>query len=142
MQASEVARYLLIAKEGFEAEPYQCSAGVWTNGFGNTEGVIKGKRINFIQALGDLNNKIKSIESEINRTVHVPLTQNQYDALVSFIYNIGVGAWRSSTLLKKLNEGKYQEASEEFTKWSFVKKILNKGLYGRRKIEKEVFLTV
>ena len=76
----------------------------------------------------------------VNHYVRVPMTQNEFDALVSFTYNLGVGSLRSSTLLKKLNKGKYIKADKEFGKWTHVNGKRNRGLVARRAREANLFL--
>lgn len=142
MKASHLARYLLIALEGFRSKAYKCSANTWTVGFGTTRGVRPNTVITFKKALEEMEEDIQRIEGELKHSLLIPISQNQYDALVSFIYNIGIGAWRKSTLLKLINEAKLKEAANEFDRWSFVRKIMNKGLLERRRIEKEVFLSI
>ena len=84
------------------------------------------------------------MEKQINSMVKVKLTQNQYDALCSFCYNLGYGALKQSTLLKKINVGDFKGASDEFLKWNNAtvngKSIVIKGLSIRRKAERELFL--
>lgn len=77
----------------------------------------------------------------VNRVVNVPLTQNQFDALVSLAYNIGPHAFEASTLLKKLNVGDYYAAAEQFLRWDKSKGQILKGLVKRRAAEKKLFLT-
>ena len=83
---------------------------------------------------------LKRFEKTVNDLVKVPLTQNQFDALVSLTYNIGTGAFEKSTLLKKLNTGDYQGAADQFTVWNKGGGKVLQGLVNRRAKEKEVFL--
>lgn len=114
---------------------------VWTIGWGHTKGVQKGDICTQEQADAWLVEDTASEELRINLLVTKPLTQNQFDALVSLVYNIGGTKFSSSTLLKRLNAGQYEEAADEFQKWDKQEgKVLN-GLVARRADERELFLT-
>ena len=80
--------------------------------------------------------------NNVSKLVKVPLNQNQFDALVSFEYNVGYGAFMNSTLLKLLNQKKYKEASEQFGRWKFAGGKILAGLVKRREAEKQLFLQV
>lgn len=130
----------LIKKyEGCRLKAYKCPSGIWTIGYGHTKGVEKGQKITLKQAENFLKEDIKKYENGVNKAVSVALNQNQFDALVSFSYNCGLGALQSSTLLKKLNAKDYKGASSEFLRWNKSNgKVLN-GLIRRRKAEKALF---
>jgi lysozyme len=139
----------LIKKyEGFMSSPYKCPAGVPTIGYGatyypNGERVkMNDKSINEFDAELLLKSMIQSYEAAVNRYVQVTLTQNQFDALVSFAYNLGNGALQKSTLLKKVNENPCDsDITNQFNRW--VKaggKTLN-GLVKRRKEEAELYFS-
>ena len=83
---------------------------------------------------------MKEFESTVNTSVKAPLTQNQYDALVSLSYNIGSNAFKNSTLLKKLNSGDYKGAAEQFLVWNKVNSKRVQGLVNRREAERNLFL--
>lgn len=132
--------------EGFRSRAYLCPAGVPTIGWGSTK--IFGRpvdmhlTITMEQADAQLEKDVEKFSSQVLSVVKVPLTQNQFDALVSFTYNLGIGNLQKSTLLKKLNAGDYEGAANEFEKW--VKsggRTLN-GLVTRRKQERDLFLGV
>ena len=93
--------------EGCELKAYKCPAGVWTIGYGHIKGVQEGDVITEQQANEMLVEELHEYENYINTLVNVPLNQNQYDALVSWVYNLGGGNLKSSTLLKVLNSGDY-----------------------------------
>ena len=94
----------LIKKfEGCELEAYQCSAGVWTIGYGHTKGVQKGDVWSQNHAEHMLEVELEEFEGYINKYVTVALSQNQFDALVSWVYNLGPANLKSSTMLKVLN---------------------------------------
>jgi len=83
---------------------------------------------------------LKEYEKAVKRYVSVPLTQNQFDALVDFAYNCGTQALRTSTLLRKLNSGDYAGASKEFGKWVYANGRKLKGLAARRERERKLFM--
>lgn len=135
----------LIKKyEGCVLKAYKCPANVWTIGYGHTSGVKEGQKITKTQAEEYLKKDLVKYEKSVNKLVIVDLNQNQFDALISFTYNVGMGNLGKSTLLKKLNDNNYIGASTEFLKWN--KAVVNgkkkelKGLTKRRKAEKKLFL--
>lgn len=131
--------------EGFRATAYLCPAGIWTVGYGTTRingnKVTKGARVTTEEADMFLEQDLKQFEDCINSTVSVELTQNQFDALVAFVYNVGVGNFQKSTLLKKLNSGDYDAAAEQFLRWDKAGGRTLAGLTRRRKAERELFLS-
>ncbi len=142
MKTSEDGKIFIKEKEGLRLEAYRCSAGVLTIGYGHTAGVVSGMKIDLAQAekffLDDLEQKAESV---VNRLVKVPLTQGQYDALVSFTFNLGAGNLMKSTLLRLLNAGDYAGAAGQFERWVKSGGKVTAGLVKRRKEEKEMFLT-
>ena len=131
--------------EGLRLTAYKCPAGVWTIGYGHT-GMVDGKLISSgmtitaAKATELLKKDLASFEAAVNGCVTVPITQNMFDALVSFSFNVGSGALRRSALLRKLNAKDYKGAANEFPLWNKAGgKVLN-GLVRRRKAEKELFL--
>jgi GH24 family phage-related lysozyme (muramidase) len=125
--------------EGLRLEAYLCPAKVWTIGYGHTKTAKPGMRITEGGAEALLRHDLEWVESTINKHVKVPLTQNQYDALASFIYNVGAGAFRKSTLLRLLNQGDYDGAAGQFQRWNKAGGQVLKGLTRRRKAEAEKF---
>ena len=132
--------------EGFRSEAYQDVVGIWTIGYGTTK--IEGKPIQpgtkctEDQALLWLREEVEKIaEPFIDKLVKVTLTQNQRDALISFIYNVGSGNFSKSTLLKLLNDGMYTAAAEQFLRWNKAGGKEFPGLTRRRKAEKDLFLS-
>ena len=124
---------------------YKCPAGVWTIGYGHT-GTVDGKligsgmTISAAKATELLKKDLASFEAAVNGCVTAPITQNMFDALVSFSFNVGAGALRRSALLRKLNAKDYNGAADEFPLWNKAGgKVLN-GLVRRRMAEKELFL--
>jgi lysozyme len=127
--------------EGLSLKAYQDVAGVWTNGYGNTHGVVPGSTITLQEATDQLASNIEGAEYVVNHVVIVPLTQNQFDALVDFVFNLGSGNFQSSTLLRKLNAGDYAGASAEFPKWNHSGGQVVAGLTRRRLAEQALFNT-
>lgn len=135
METSDQGLKLLKGREGCVLKPYRDSVGVWTDGVGNTHGVIpNGPPITQEKADEDLRRNLAWVEGAINSKVTVPLKQYQYDALGSFIFNIGGGAFGSSTLLRVLNQGDYEEAARQFDRWHIPPEITS-----RRNAEREQF---
>lgn len=146
MRISDRGIELLKQFEGCELEAYQDIAGIWTIGYGHTgPDVQEGMKISESDAEAILRQDLKSREKAIERLVHVPLNQNEFDALVSFVYNVGEGALKGSTALKRLNKGDRVGAAEALTWWNkaTVNGVLRevKGLTRRRQAEKALFLT-
>lgn len=129
----------LVSKfEGFSSKAYKCPAGVWTIGYGHTEGVKPSDTITQEKAKELLNDELNSFSERV-ATMLVAATQSQFDALVSFAYNLGTGALRGSTLLKLHNAGKYVEAEAEFGKWTRAAGVVLNGLVKRRAAEAELY---
>lgn len=97
---------------------YRCPAGRWTIGYGSTKGVRSGMKLTLQECEDRLIDDLKEAESAVRRNVLVPLSQYQFDALVSWVFNLGEGNLRSSTLLKKLNRGEYQAVPEQLIRWN------------------------
>ena len=142
MKASENAIRVIKRFEGMREEAYLCPAGVWTIGFGHTAGVKKGDKIDMYTATVYLQDDIRKFEDAIDKLVKVKLNQNQFDALVSFVFNVGAGAFEKSTMLKLINSGNFSLAANEFDKWVYSKGTKLEGLINRRKAEKELFLAL
>ena len=140
MHASERAYYLIKKFEGLRLKTYLCPGGIHTIGYGHTgTDVIPGAQINEDTANAYLKMDIRRFENFINKNVTVPINQNQFDALVSFAFNIGNGNLQRSTLLKKLNDGNYSGAAEEFLRWNKASGKELPGLTKRRLEEKQLF---
>ena len=139
MKTSQKGIDLIKRFEGCSLTAYKCPAGRWTIGYGHTNGVEKGQKITKKQAESFLKEDIEFYEDGVNKYVSAPLTQNQFDALVSFTYNVGLGAFKTSTLRQKLNAGDYTGAAKEFPRWNKSSGFVLNGLIARRKAEKELF---
>lgn len=139
MQTSQKGIDLIKSFEGLKLKTYKCPAGVWTIGYGTTKGVTPGMEITQKQAEEFLKRDLRYFELWVDKLIDIPLTQNQFDALVSFTYNLGEGAMKGSTLRKKLNMGLYSAVPSEMLRWNKVGgKVLN-GLVRRREAEAKLF---
>jgi len=131
---------LIKSFEGLKLRAYLCPAKVWTIGFGSTgPHVVPGKSINEAQAEELLKHDLDRFEAAVTRLVTVPLTQNQYDALVSFAFNVGISALERSTLLKRVNAKLFDQARAEFAKWNRAGGRPLAGLTRRRAAEAALF---
>jgi len=151
-EVSGKALAIIKSFEGEKLTAYQDEAGIWTIGWGSTYNhdlkrrVQKGDVIDKETALRWLRLDAANAAANVKKLVKVPINQNQLDSLTSFSYNIGDGAFASSTLLRKLNAGSsIQEVALEFAKWNKVtkngEKVVSNGLVRRRKMEAELFLS-
>lgn len=132
--------------EGLELSAYQDSVGVWTIGYGHTSAagdpqVTPGQRITEAEAEAILRKDLRYFEDGVRDVVKVPLNSDQFSALVSFAFNLGVGALGGSTLLRKLNAGDYQGAANEFPRWVKAGGQTLLGLVKRRNAEQALFLS-
>lgn len=139
MNISDLGLDLIRSHEGLRLVAYQDSVGVWTIGYGHTKGVTEAMAITVGQAEAFLRDDVRQVENCIDKLVTVPLTQGEFDALCSFVFNLGCGSLRNSTLLKKLNDSDYDGASEEFGKWNHAGGKILEGLTKRRLAEAERF---
>lgn len=131
--------------EGLLLNAYQDQGGVWTIGYGHTGKVggipiSKGMTITKEQAEQLLQDDVAHFERAVKNGTKVPLTQNQYDALVNFSYNVGDGAFSKSTLLRRLNQGDYQAAADQMLRWNKINGEPIQGLANRRERERAMFL--
>ncbi|MFJ3358455.1 lysozyme [Serratia liquefaciens] len=142
MVLSERGLSLIKHFEGKQLQAYLCVAGIWTIGYGHTDDVRPGDVIDDIQADSFLRKDVTVSQNIVRHFVSVPLSQDQFDAMVSFVFNIGRRNFELSTLLKKLNSGDSVGASDEFLRWVHAggKKI--PGLVLRRLAEKKLFLSL
>lgn len=141
MKVSQKGIDLIKKYEGLRLKAYRDVAGVLTIGYGSTKGVKPGMMITAERAEELLAQDIADHARFVDLFVTVPLNQNQYDALASFTFNLGGGALKTSTLLKKLNKGAYSGAAEEFLKWTKADGKVQRGLVRRREEERKLFLT-
>jgi lysozyme len=139
---SEDGLNFIKAFEDFSAKPYLCPAGVLTIGYGHA--ILPGEKFTAIteeEAVELLKKDCAKFISAINKLVKAELNRNQFDALVSFVFNIGQNAFANSTLLKLLNKGDYIGAANQFPRWNKIKGVPSNGLTTRRQLEKCLFLT-
>ncbi|MDN5049784.1 lysozyme [Aliarcobacter butzleri] len=146
MKISSKGLELIKSEENFMSRPYLCPAKKPTIGYGSTfypdgtKVTLKDKAITENEAVKLLENLIEK-EFDINPLIKVKLTQNQFDALTSFVYNIGMPNFKTSTLLKKLNKGDFKAVIEEFPKWINSNGKKSNGLKNRRAKEQSLFLS-
>jgi lysozyme len=139
MVTSEEGASLIKKFEGCKLEAYQCAAGVWTIGYGHTKEVSEGDVISQFEAEDLLTYDLQEFEGYVLDYVSVPMKQNEFDALVSWTFNLGSGNLRSSTLLKKLNDHKYKEVPTEIRRWNKAAGKVLDGLVRRREAESLLF---
>ena len=125
--------------EGCKLKAYLCPAGIPTIGYGHTYGVKLDRTITQDQANILLEQDYQDALNGVEELIKVPLSENQIGALASFVFNLGRGKLLGSTLRKKLNQGDYKGAAEEFDKWVFSKGVKLNGLIARRAAEKALF---
>ena len=125
----------IAVNEGYQGQSYKDAVGVPTIGFGETKDVKMGQTTDPIRALVQLQKSADEHAKGIATCVFVPLSQNEYDAYVSFSYNIGVGAFCRSTLVKKLNAQDYEGACKELLRWNRAGGKVLPGLTKRRQQE-------
>lgn len=147
MQTSEQGIKMIIAFEGIEEKAYKCPSGVWTIGVGHTgevddRPINAGMHITQEKAMQLLRQDLAHFEEYINAEPYAKkLQQHQFDALVSFVFNVGRAAFHSSTMRRKLCSGADNDSvAAEFGRWIYGKKGMLPGLVRRRKIEAEIFL--
>lgn len=144
---SKAGEDLIKGFEGFVDHAYNDGVGIMTIGWGHAikAGESFPAKISIEEADGVFRKDVQFAIDAVNKLVTVELSQNQFDALVSFVFNTGVGAFKNSTLLKELNSGNCDVAAEEFKKWNKGtvngKKVELKGLTKRRNAESELFKT-
>lgn len=153
MKLSDRGQSLIKSFEGLRLTAYRDAAGIWTIGYGSTRyhdgRLVKpgDKLTNEQQADALFVNTLGQYENAVTQYVKVPLTQNQFDVLVSFAYNEGTGALKDSTLLKMLNEKNYSGAADQFLIWNKItdpqtgKKEVCETLVARRRKERELFIS-
>jgi lysozyme len=139
MKISQEGVNLIKHFEGCRLEAYKCPAGVWTIGYGHTKGVKEGDAIEQEAAEAFLIEDLEAFEQAVARLVKVPITQQQFDALVSFTFNLGAGNLAASTLLRKLNNYQYIEVPEQMMRWVKAGGQVLDGLIRRRAAEAALF---
>ena len=139
MNISQEGLALIKKFEGCELEAYKCAAGVWTIGYGSTKDVKEGDTITQEDADKLLAHEMNEYESYIHDMVIVDLKQHQFDALVSWVFNLGPTNLAASTLLKVLNAGEYDEVPAQIKRWNKAGGNVLEGLVRRREAEALLF---
>jgi len=139
MNISNEGLSLIKKFEGCELNSYKCAAGVPTIGYGSTHGIEMGMSISRARAEELLLEDIAKFEDHVNNNVKVPLNQNQFDAMVSWTFNLGGGNLKSSTLLKVLNGSDYTDVPNQIKRWNKANGKVLEGLIRRREAEALLF---
>ena len=139
MKVSDILMTQLMVMEGLSLEAYEDCAGVPTIGYGHTKNVQMGDRISKYWAKELLKDDVREVEQQVQE-LNVAQTQGQFDALVSFAFNLGIGRLKSSTLLKVIREGGSKNAiKKEFKRWVYAGGKKLRGLELRREWEAKRF---
>lgn len=142
MKTSQAGIDLIKRFEGLELTAYPdpgTGGEPWTIGYGHTGGVKPGDKVTEAEAEEILRQDLRKFEDCVNAYVAVPITQGQFDALVSFAFNVGCGALKSSTLLRLLNNGDSEAAAQQFIRWNKAAGRVLAGLTRRREAERDLF---
>ena len=139
MNISQEGLSLIKKFEGCELEAYKCAAGVLTIGYGSTKGVKEGDTITQEEADNLLLHEMNEYEGYINNAVTVDLEQNQFDALVSWVFNLGPANLKASTMLKVINDNKLTEVPAQIKRWNKAGGEVLQGLIRRREAEALLF---
>ncbi len=146
MKVSQQIIDFIKSKEKYAAKPYTCSAGRLTIGYGHV--IQPDESMKFVtkeRAEKILAEDIGKIEEQLAKVMDIPLKQNQYDAIVSLVFNIGVNAFHRSTALKRIKSGDLSLVPDEMRRWDKInvngKKVVSEGLKQRRQEESKIFLT-
>lgn len=137
----ELASEFIAEQEGFRPMAYKCPAGVWTIGFGHTKGVQPGDLIIKSQAYELLDNDLKQTQDELATLIHVPVSKNQFIALMSFVYNFGLTKCRNYTLFKHINAEDIEAVKTWWIKYRNPGSEFEDGLLRRRQRELALFLS-
>lgn len=141
----EKAIELIKEFEGFKEIAYKCPAGVWTIGYGWTHGVKEGDTITEEKASELVQQEVakiaRQIEATLGKDVFASLTNNQVCALIDFVYNLGLGNFKDSTLCKMIKSGQIMEAGNQFQRWVKSGNKVLPGLVNRREAEKKLWFT-
>ena len=135
MNISQEGINLIKKFEGCKLEAYKCAADVWTIGYGSTKDVKEGNTLTQEEAEELLIKDLKVFEDAVNKAVKRSMVQCQFDALVSWTFNLGAGNLNSSTMLKKLNNQEYDEVVTQMKRWNKANGKVLEGLIRRREAE-------
>lgn len=140
MRTSEKGIEFIKFSEGLLLKAYQDPGGVWTIGYGHTKAVKKGDQITEFMATEYLKDDLRTSEQAVNQYVTSNINQNQFDALVSFTFNLGPGNLKSSTLLKRVNANPNDpDIERQFKRWVYCSGKVLKGLVKRREREANMY---
>ncbi len=141
MKASVDAYELIKQFEGLRLKAYLCPAGIWTIGYGHTSGVSPNSFITIQEADEYLHRDVATIEMQLNK-LNLILRQCQWDAIVSFVFNVGIGNFKSSTLLAKIRTNPDDNSiMDEFLRWVYANGKVMKGLQKRRLAEMKLYFS-
>lgn len=138
---NETGITLIKTYEGLQLTPYLCPTKIWTIGYGHTRTVHAGMTITPEEANQLLDDDLQIVERAVQRLVAVPLNDNQFSALVCFAFNVGIGNFENSTLLKLLNRGWYEQVPAQLTRWNKAGGEELGGLSRRRAAEGRLWNT-
>ena len=139
MEISQEGLSLIKKFEGCKLQSYKCAAGVWTIGYGSTNGIEEGMEISQERADMLLLEDVEVFEKAVNELVEVPLEQNQFDSLISWTFNLGPTNLKNSTLLKVLNNKNFDEVPTQIKRWNKAGGKVLQGLIRRREAEALLF---
>lgn len=141
MKASVDAYELIKQFEGLRLEAYLCPAGIWTIGYGHTSGVSPNSFITIQEADEYLHRDVAAIEMQLNK-LNLSLRQCQWDAIVSFVFNVGIGNFKASTLLAKIRINPDDNSIiDEFLRWVYANGKVMRGLQKRRLTEIKLYFS-
>lgn len=141
MKASVDAYELIKQFEGLRLEAYLCPAGIWTIGYGHTSGVSPNPFITIQEADEYLHRDVAAIEMQLNK-LNLSLRQCQWDAIVSFVFNVGIGNFKASTLLAKIRINPDDNSIiDEFLRWVYANGKVMRGLQKRRLTEMKLYFS-
>lgn len=141
MKASVDAYELIKQSEGLRLKAYLCPAGIWTIGYGHTSGVSPNSFITIQEADEYLHRDVATIEMQLNK-LNLSLRQCQWDAIVSFVFNVGIGNFKASTLLAKIRINPDDNSIiDEFLRWVYANGKVIRGLQKRRLTEMKLYFS-
>lgn len=141
MKASVDAYELIKQFEGLRLEAYLCPAGIWTIGYGHTSDVSPNSFITIQEADEYLHRDVASVEMQLNK-LNLSLCQCQWDAIVSFVFNVGIGNFKASTLLAKIRINPDDNSiMDEFLRWVYANGKVMRGLQKRRLAEMKLYFS-
>ena len=141
MKASVDAYKLIKQFEGLRLKAYLCPAGIWTIGYGHTSGVSPNSFITIQEADEYLHRDVATIEMQLNK-LNLILRQCQWDAIVSFVFNVGIGNFKASTLLAKIRINPDDNSiMDEFLRWVYANGKVMRGLQKRRLTEMKLYFS-